>query len=240
LSKRTEAFVGTTRFHGFSVQNGALVPSPFPFAHSIEFIGDSITCGYGVETNRPDCDFSPDQESEWSAWGAVASRALGAAHTSVCYSGKGVVRNSGGGTNDLISAIFQRTLGDTPEPKWDFARFQPEVVVINLGTNDYSVGDPGQAFVDGYHALLTQVREKYPKAWIVCAIGSMLGPEECKTLGGYVNTAIARTKDQRISYLDLGTQDPKDGIGCNFHPNVVTQQKMANMLVAHIKQKAGF
>jgi len=48
IVKRTEGFVGSVRFSGFTPKGGAIVASPFPYARRIEMIGDSITCGYGL------------------------------------------------------------------------------------------------------------------------------------------------------------------------------------------------
>lgn len=241
LYKRTESFVGVARFRGFSVHDGALVATPFPFPHRIEIVGDSISCGYGAEGQGPSCPFVADQETEFGAWGAVAARALGAARSTVCYSGKGLTRNYGGGTSVLMGEIWQRTLGDMPNPRWSFASTPaPDVVVINLGTNDFSVGDPGKAFEDAYLAMLTDVRSRYPSAWIVCAAGTMLGASELAKADAYIQSAVARLGDKRVSTLDLGVQQQSDGIGCDWHPSLATQQKMGAALAAHIKSVMGW
>jgi hypothetical protein len=57
------------------------------------------------------------------------------------WSGKGVVRNFGDPSTtsvDPFPVYFNRTIAVHPDPIWDFAHFQPDAVVINLGTNDYS------------------------------------------------------------------------------------------------------
>jgi len=239
IYKRTESFVGTVKFHGFSVENGSISASPFPFAHRMEFIGDSITCGYGDEGMGPNCGFTPDTENEYGAWGGVGARALNAAHTAICYSGKGVIRNFGGGTTETMPTIFQRTLGASPLPPWTFSAYTPDVVVINLGTNDYSTGDPGTAFSDGYLALLKLVRQKYPGAWIVCALGTMMGQTQIDSAHAYIQTAMTKMNDPRVSYLELGVQNQADGLGCDWHPSLVTAQKMGSALASH-KQKLGW
>ena len=240
LYKRTESFVGVARFGGFTIRGGTVVPSPFPFARRVEIVGDSISCGYGAEGVGPNCPFSADTESEWGAWGAVAARTLGAAHTTVCYSGKGVIRNYGGGTTELMPEVYERTLGDAPNPRWNFGTEIPDVVVVNLGTNDFSVGDPGQAFADAYYAFLQGVRKKYPSAYIVCAAGTMLDAQELAKATGYIGSAVAKLADPRVSTLDLGVQQQADGIGCDWHPSLATQQKMGAALAAHIKKVAGW
>lgn len=236
LYKATESFVGTAKFHGFAVSGGALVPSPFPFARRIEIVGDSISCGYGVRGTSGDCSFTPDTESEWDAWGAIAARTLGAAHTTIAYSGRGVVRNSNGSTSETMAAVFERTLADAAEPKWDFSSSVPDVVAINLGTNDFALGDPGPAFVDAYHALLQSIRRRYPSAHIVCALGTMMTALELGKARAYVNEAIKRMNDPHVTYLELGRPARADGLGCDRHPSAKTQEKMGLALAAHIRE----
>jgi lysophospholipase L1-like esterase len=237
LAKATEAFVGIAKFYGFEVTGGELVTSPFPFARRIEIVGDSISNGYGVNGPNGRCPFTPDTESEWDAWGAIAARQLKAAHTTIAYSGRGVVRNSNGSTTDTMQSIFGRTLADSPDPKWDFATWKPDVVAVNLGTNDFAQGDPGPTFIDGYYGLLRAIRERYADASIVCALGTMLDPMEIGKARAYVNEAIKRMNDPRISYLELGHPEKDDGLGCDRHPSAKTQQRMGLALAAHLRER---
>lgn len=237
LTKRTETFVGLVRFRGFTVDGGALVPSPFPFSRRIELIGDSITCGYGDEGREP-CPFSPDTENETIAWGAIAARELGAAHTAIAYSGKGVWRNSDGTREYTATALFQRTIATRPQPAWDFTRYTPDAVILNLGTNDYAYGDPGKDFEDAYVALLALVRETYPNAWIVCALGTMMFDYQLATARPHLTNILERFGDARSSLLDMGVQDADQG--CNGHPNRRTHEKMGRALAAHLREKLGW
>lgn len=234
--KATEAALGVAKFYGFQPAS-TIVASPFPFAHRIEIIGDSISNGYGVLGPDGKCPFSADTESEWAAWGAIAARNLKAAHTTIAYSGKGVVRNSNGSTIGTMQSIFERTLADSENPKWDFSAWTPEVVVINLGTNDWAQGDPGPTFIDGYFGLLQTVRSRYPNASIVCALGTMMTQVEIGKTRAYVNEAMKRINDPRITYLELGHPTSDDGLGCERHPSGKTQEKMGMALAAHIKEK---
>ncbi len=236
LYKATESFVGTAKLYGFNVSGGTLVSSPFPFAHRIEIVGDSISCGYGVRGASESCAFTPDTESEWDAWGAIAARSLGAAHTTIAYSGRGVVRNSNGTNTGTMPALFERTLADAADPKWDFSSWAPEVVVINLGTNDFAQGDPGPTFIDGYFGLLHTIHQRYPTANIVCALGTMMTANELGKARAYVNEAIKRMNDPRVTYLELGHPARTDGLGCDRHPSSKTQEKMGLALAAHIRE----
>lgn len=248
LEKRTESYVGLAHFLGLEPQ-GALVPSPEPFSRRIEMIGDSITCGYGDIGMGPGCGFSAQTEDESQAYGAFAGRALSAAHTSICYSGMGVYRNNMGSTTDQMPVRFGRTLADDATSTWDFS-WVPDVVVVNLGTNDFYTGDPGQPYVDAYTAFAQQIRARYPQAFLFLAVGTMLSDEYPAgamhyTLAQQYTQAVVSARrsagDARISYVDLGVQDgTADGLGCDWHPSVTTQQKMADTLVAAIKLAMGW
>jgi lysophospholipase L1-like esterase len=237
LVKRTESFLGTLQLRGLSPVGGALVPSPFPFTRRIEFVGDSITCGYGNLGADFSCSFSADTENENAAWGAIAARALNAAHTAIAYSGKGVYRNYGGAAGDLMPALWRRTLAQQSSSTWDYSRYTPDVVVVNLGTNDFSIGDPGQAFVNAYAGFLRELRGTYPAAHLVCAMGPMENSPEYATR---VQAAIAQVNDARTSVLTLTPQDCAQSCGCDYHPSELTHQRMASQLVQHLRTTLGW
>lgn len=241
VTKRTESFVGIVQFGGFTAQAGALVPTPFPFARRIEMIGDSITCGYGDVGMGPTCGFTPATENENLAWGAIAAQTLGAMHVAVSYSGRGMERNNDGSTQNPMPDVWLRTFADDPTSTWDFKKLTPDAVVINLATNDFAKGDPGQPFADAYLAFVKTIRAKYPSAFIVCALGTMLGGTELTVARGYVQGVVTASGDAKVSYLEMPTQDcAVDGCGCDYHPSTKTQAKMGAALAAHLKTVAGW
>jgi lysophospholipase L1-like esterase len=242
IEKRTETFVGTTRFMGLEAPGGALVPSPAPFSLGVELIGDSITCGYGNEGKDQNCSFTPDTENEYMAYGAIAARALNAAHTGISWSGIGMYRSYDGSTDDQMPVRFDLTLAEDLSSKWDFS-WTPDVVVISLGTNDFAPGDPGQPYVDAYIGFTEKVRGHYPNAYILCAVGSVLGGDPRTKAIEYTQSVITARKaagDMKIGFVDLGVQDLADGLGCDWHPNIVTNEKMAAKLVTGIKEAVGW
>lgn len=231
LTRRTEAFFSTSVFRGF--RGARLIPTPRP-TRLIEIIGDSITCGYGVLGAGPDCHFSHDTEAETHAWGALAAARLGATHHAICWSGIGVSRNF----NDQQPEALMPDRYGFIEPNegagaWQF-RPTPQAVVINLGTNDFSVGvDPGQKFVDAMTAFVRQIRNHYRSTPIVLATSPMLGGTQHTTEKAYLD-AVATT-DARTIVLDLAEQQASDGFGCDFHPSEITAQKMADRLEQQLR-----
>jgi lysophospholipase L1-like esterase len=235
LTRRTEAFFSTSIFRG--LRGALLIPTPRP-RRLIEMIGDSITCGYGITGAGPDCHFSHDTEAETHAWGALTARQLGATHHAICWSGIGVSRNFNDQPGPLMPDRYGLTLPNENASPWNF-RTTPQVVVINLGTNDFSVGvDPGQKFVDAMTAFVAQVRSHYPATPILLATSPMLGGTQHTTEKTYLDTVAAT--DSRTVVLDLPVQEASDGFGCDFHPSEITAQKMADRLEQQIRSLLGW
>ena len=248
IARRTESFFGPTTYLGFTTPDGFLESTPLPGGW-IEMIGDSITCGYGVLGAGPSCSFSADTEAETHAWGQLAATQLHAWNTAIAYSGKGVYRNNGGDTTDPMPVLFERTLADTDGSTWTFSGYTPDVVVVDLGTNDFAQGDPGQPYVTAFEQFLARIRSAYPSAWILVAQSPMLSdsfPQGAmlRTINAQdLATVVAnRTNsgDAKVAYLDVAEQDPNDGYGCDYHPNETTQAKMAAVLVAKIREVTGW
>ncbi|MGE0786739.1 MAG: SGNH/GDSL hydrolase family protein [Sandaracinaceae bacterium] len=238
ITRRTESFFGATRFRGFS--GATLVPSPAP-ARFIEMVGDSITCGYGVLGPNESCGFSADTEAETHAWGAIAAADLDAAHVAIAYSGKGVVRNYGGDTSDRLPQIYDRVFADDGGTTYGFDQYTPDVVVINLGTNDYSVGDPGMAFEDQLATFVGVIRGHYPDAWIILATSPMLGGADHAAHLAHLQSVDTALGDARVDVLDLAPQDGgANGLGCDYHPSEATQAIMATALAARIRMLTGW
>ncbi len=96
IQKRTEPLVGKGIFYGFILDRGrTLLPPEKRSERRIEFIGNSITCGYGVEGESPDCHFSPQTENACTSYASMTARELNADYHLISYSGRGMVRNFG-------------------------------------------------------------------------------------------------------------------------------------------------
>lgn len=238
LYKRTESFWEPVQFLGIAVHGGGRLIAEEEKSETgrekrLEIIGDSISCGYGIEGDSPHCFFSAETESEYDSYGALAARALSARHVNICYSGKGVYRSVKGITTDQMPEIYQRALADEREPRWDFSRYTPDVILINLGTNDFAMGDPGPPFEEVYERFAKRLREIYPKAHLLCAVGPMLGGENRKTALGRIQAVVGarRTEgDNSIEWIEFPQQVYPDGMGCDAHPNRQTHRIAAAVL----------
>jgi lysophospholipase L1-like esterase len=135
--------------------------------------------------------------------------------------------------------MFPRTFADDDTSVWDFSD-TPDVVVINLGTNDFSDGDPGSGYLDAYVAFIAQIRGHYgANVEIVLVSSPMLGDPDHATEAAYLQQVITAAGDH-VSYVDLPTQLDADGYGCDYHPSEITQQKMATALVAKLHDLLGW
>jgi hypothetical protein len=239
LYRRSEAEWGESQFLGFDFGGGALLPPPPAPERRIEAIGDSISTGFGDEGTDP-CQYTIDTQNHYVTWEAVAARAVSAELITTAWQGKGAVCNVGDGPcTNPFPTYYDRTLPARMDSVWSFS-WQPHVVVINLGTNDFSSAvDPTPTeFATGYAAFLRHIRGKYAGALILCTCGPMLGSGELKKARDGIDAAITMVGDARIKAFDLPIQS--GATGCIGHPNVATHQKMADVLVARLKAELGW
>jgi lysophospholipase L1-like esterase len=237
LYRRTEGSFGPTVLLGVDLEGELLAPPPVQ--RRIEIIGDSITCGYGNEGTDP-CDFSAETENHYLTYGAVAARAVGAEISAVCWSGKGVVNNYGDDVNEPMPQIYDRLLASDGAP-WSFA-WQPDVVVINLGTNDFSTdGDPAEGvFVPAYVQFMAHLRDVYPDAFILAIAPSLWGAE-AEMVAGYLQSAVDQRHsegDPDVAFANVNVD--WIGSGCNGHPSVATHAAMGAKLAETLQAQLGW
>ncbi|MEQ1569730.1 MAG: GDSL-type esterase/lipase family protein [Myxococcota bacterium] len=226
--RRNEGFFGDVAITGTT---GALVDRPRPYSRVIEFVGDSITAGYGDEGPDQYCSFSGETENAYLGYAAIAARDLDAAAVLVAYSGKGVIQNYGGDTNEVMPELYGRALTNDPSSTYPFDQYTPEVVVVNLGTNDFSVPVDEPAFVAGYVGLLGQIRAAYPAAAIV-AVSWDGWPD-------VVAQAVAATADPLVSEVTFGYAAGDDW-GCDWHPGLAMHERLGHELSAEIATRMGW
>ena len=241
-------------FWGFVIDPGCrLLKAPALPERKIEFIGNSITCGYGIEGESEREHFEYDTENHYYSYASLAAQALDAQHWVVARSGIGAYRNYGGpktGTPDsnmpkqyeytgyALKSDLRRNIGIDGE-RWDFSRYRPDVVCINLGTNDLSTNNYDTALLkQGYQRLLTMVRQHNPEAKIVFLCGSMLGGKEleiARHLLNEVTVEAQKSGDKQVYRFDFTPQTGNLGYGSDWHPSLLQHQKMAAELTAYLR-----
>lgn len=223
-----------------------------PCGRLIEFVGDSITCGYGVEDEDRDHHFLTATEDVTKAYAYKTAKALGADYSMVSYSGYGIVSGytgTGEKVGDQLAPEFYEKLGYSrglylgkyrPQDfAWEFAGLQPELIVINLGTNDMSYvleyEDRREEYIRGYVEFLKLIRSHNPKTTILCVLGIM-GTALCSAVEETVHRYESETKDGNISSMRFNDQLPEDGYAADWHPTEKTHGKAAQRLAEEIRK----
>jgi lysophospholipase L1-like esterase len=240
--KNTEWYEGDAQLLGIDLAaGGAFLPTPAA-ARRLEFVGDSITCGYGDLGGDQYCNFSPDTESHYLTYAGLTARALGADQVTVCQSGIGAYRDYDGNTSNTMGVLYPLSGGEGAA--WDFGRYTPHAVLINLGTNDFATGTPNAtAFKSAYLDLVVTIRGKYPNATILLAAGPMLGGSELTTLKGWLADLVtqrATAGDTALAVVEFPTQDGSLGYGCDWHPSADEHEAMATILTGVLRTRLGW
>ena len=153
-------------------------------------------------------------------------------------------QNAGGDQDQLMPMLYSLDDPNTLTSTHDFSAPHPDAIVVGLGTNDFYSGDPGQVFETSYQAFVDQIRLKHPDAHLFLAASPMLSEPDHSKHAAYLNDIISKAHamgDTRVHFVAFEPQDiDVDGAGCDYHPNVVTQQKMSVILEATLRAEMGW
>ncbi len=250
ILKLSESANSTFGISGITVEGGDKV-APTPAKDmKIEFIGDSITCAYGVDDEVKEHHFSTTTEDATKSYAYKTAQILGADYSLVSYSGFGII--SGYTTKDkntgsLLPPVYEqfaKTWGssgsyfDETTP-WDFGSFVPDYIVINLGTNDYSYTggkkEKKEEFIEGYKEFLKTVRKDNPDSFIICSLGIM-GANLFTSIEKAVAAYTEETGDTNLTTFRFEQQNgDKNGIAADWHPAEGSHQDAAEALSEFIK-----
>jgi lysophospholipase L1-like esterase len=227
LVKRNESQWVGSEFGGFvAAPGGAILAKPVARGRQVEFIGDSLTVGYGNASGSRDC--TGDQVSRTTntdrSYGALTARGLGADYQVNAFSGKGMVRNyNGGEPGSHYRSYYDRALLHVPGDVWNPGTWRPRLVVVYLGTNDFSTElNPGEpwatrdalaaAYRTAYGDFVQKLRNRYGGDTTIVAVGS----------GSFANDVqrVVRERngagDSRVRYWFLDSNG-LDFQGCHYH-----------------------
>ncbi len=220
LRVATRAEWNELHFQGLTLDSGATTFAPNTSSNLIEFVGDSITAGY--------------TDSKWAlsdyAW--LTGELLHSEHTQIAYSGICLVDNLQcnvpGSSIGMSRQFFKlQPVGYPNSPDWDFSRYQPNAVVINLGTNDNALQVDDTTFQNAYIAFLQGIRAKYPNAQIfVLETFSALKVVPTQNAVNAVNNA----GDANVHYIDTTGWVTSSDLNDSVHPSDAGHIKIANRL----------
>lgn len=245
VRKRTEAHVGDLRLGEIRLGPGDtwLAPEP-PKGPRIAFHGDSITCGYGAWDPDPLHGFLPATEDFCASWAAVATESVGGDLHAQCWSGKGVVRNYPGVEGPTLPELWDLAL-PTRQEIWNPANWVPDLLVFNLGSNDYGAVPflADDAFVGGWLEWLPVVRSSAPRAQVVLVDGPLLTETHpapgTLTLVRTLLDRVAREiggAERGVHRFSLSPIDSPEGYGADYHPSVVQHRRNGAEFAAFLRR----
>jgi hypothetical protein len=244
LWRDSEASYGPTEFVAFSDfgPGGSLLPAPAAPNRSIELVGDSFSCGAGI-LSATACSPPIKIENHYLSYGAIAARAVRADLVTIAWSAIGVYRNFGSTTSTPTTVMPARYDWAIPTDKtaWEFSNLQPDVVVMNLNNNDFSTGNPGQAYVDAYLKLTRHIRANYPNATFIHVVEWKTGSTTDQSAANVVNQMVATLKaggDPKHSVFDM--RPYANTKQCGGHPDMAAAQTMGNALATELRSVMGW
>jgi lysophospholipase L1-like esterase len=241
ICKDTEAAVGSLTFFGFKCEG--LSELPDKSSKKLECYGNSITCGAKMITDL--C--SQGTGSNWNitnkaymSFGAIAARDMNAQWMLTSVSGIGLIHSCCGMTYTLPDAYDRLYLDNSSSPKWDFTKYTPDVVTIELGTND-GVQD-STTFCNTYVSFIQAIRVHYPNAHIFL----LTGPSTAADVFNFLVNSLTRVVnymnntlgDSKVHKIILSSHSLNGG--CDGHPNEAQQQQIATDIENVIKPIMGW
>ncbi len=223
-------------FNGATITGTAILSPPPRPGYQIEFYGDSNPSGWSAWDVR---DAGNAQHSgAYHTYPGITSRLLGAEYSNMSAGGWGATSKTRRyNMNDAYDRIH---VGDraTTANTWDFQNnywnFSPDVVVINLGANDYYNGATESQIRDGWDQLVTSLRGHYPTAHIVMANSyGWAFQEPADYVDQFVNDKH-QSGDTNISYIRFPWLWGQEHAVINEHAG------FADMLAAHIANEMGW
>jgi hypothetical protein len=252
IVKMSENQYAYTSVNKFIMDENALVQRTSEKKKQIEFIGDSITCGFGNEGNAGD-GFTTGTENPLKAYGVLTAQKLDCDFTVVAWSGIGIISswippeveepNTGVLVPKVYSyvdyGLFMRK-GWIPIEVYDYETDCCDAVVVNLGTNDASYtrdnDERRKAFQTAYQEFLRYLRVTHKNKPIICTSGAMTD-----LLNHEIEAAVEAIRkadhDEFIFHMKFSQPEADDGEGAVGHPSMIRHEKMAEQLSAWIRKK---
>lgn len=237
--------------------------------YKLEFIGDSITSGEGTVGAKAEEDWIPMWFSALDNYTAMTADALNAEYRVISQSGWGVLTGWDNNPNCNLPDHYEQVCGLLAGPKNealgafqanDFDAWQPDVVVINLGTNDGGAFQSPEwrdavtgetrkqrlledgtyheedlkSFEQAVSGFLEKLRTHNKQAHLVWAYG-MLGIPMLPAIYRGVDAYVRETGDKRVSVFQLPNMT-EETVGSRSHPGVEAHHKAAKELSGYLQE----
>lgn len=241
LQKRSEGNFSKCTIKNFEMAAGTLLlPVQNIPTRRIEVIGDSYTCGYGTESFSKTDPWDPYTEDCNDAYGCIIARYFGADYHLISHSGYGIVRNYNDRKTSSVLTMrqeYMNTFDDDYDIPWDFSAstFHPDVVIINLGTNDWST-EPHPSLntvKEGFRDLIARIRAAHGEEIPIVCVMYEWGFPYFEKIRNELNITL-------VPIIAEDYRNPEKDLGASWHPNMFGQRKMASLIIPYVSTVTGW
>jgi hypothetical protein len=212
---------------------GYLFEAPEERGLYLEFYGDSLTSAFGNigDPSAPAPTDVPKYQDATQSYAYLTTEALNADCSILAMSGVGIATGHYEKHFLHYFSQFDHKRGNSPF-NFEGARV-PDIAVVRLGSNDFSVGCTREQYVSRAKELIDYIRNGYgkdvPIIWMHGSRGNDFG-NWLKEISDYYGGEAGG-----FYSLELGWRDY--GVGAGGHPNVASHEANAESLLAFIKEK---
>ena len=214
-------------------ENPVFAEPPAEKKMRLEFLGDSITAGFGVVASADQDTYYTYEQDSTKAYAYMTAQLLDAEIRTEAISGQGVYRNCNGEAGVQFKRIFDMAI--RTQDGYDHSQWIPDVMVLNCGTNDEPGGTDEETMYKEADFLLNKVRDAYPKTKIIWTYGLM----NSKYHDTFTKLISDKNKngDRNLYYLPLEQITlEQNEIGAIGHPNVNASERAAKKLAKFIEE----
>lgn len=233
ICKNTETNIGYIEFAGIFCDK--LLPPPTRPKKSIEFIGNSITCGTGSDVSRVPCGKGvwEDQHNAYLSYGPLTARNLKAQWQLTSYSGIGLI-HSCCNIPFAMPQVYDKVMPARDSIVWDFKEYNADVVTVCLGQND-GIQDSA-TFCSAYVQFVKKIRNHYPEARIVLLSSPMADQKLLTVLKNYITAVVTHINNEGDKKISSYFFSKSFNSGCDAHPDLAEHKLIAGELTAYLKR----
>jgi lysophospholipase L1-like esterase len=244
IYKATEAASGDVVFKGIRAEG--LLPGKIEKRSTIEFIGNSITCGALADDSLVPCGQGVyhDQHNAYLAYGPRVARKLKTNFILSSVSGIGIYRN----WNDehlrepIMPEVYENLYLNLDPKKKYVTEPAPDVLTICLGTNDLSDGDGvtqrlpfnAEKFTQNYIEFVGMLLKHYPRTKIALLNSPMVSAEKSAALSACLKKVKEHFEKEHV--IQIFTFTLLQPTGCNYHPGIEDHKAMSEELIPFLKE----